>query len=83
MEEQRYLFETSKADSEIRFQALSELYDPRSLQRMERLGLSAGWHCWEVGPGGGAMPLALAERVGPEGRVLATFISTWGRKPLS
>lgn len=70
----RYIFETSRAESEIRFHALSEIYDPRTFQILERLGLSPGWHCWEVGAGGGATALALAKRVGPTGRVLATDI---------
>jgi SAM-dependent methyltransferase len=38
---------------------------------LDRLGLSAGWRCADVGAGGGDVSVALARMVGGEGRVYA------------
>jgi SAM-dependent methyltransferase len=38
---------------------------------LERLGLSSGWRCVDVGAGGGDVSVALAEMVGRDGRVYA------------
>ena len=38
---------------------------------LERLGLSGGWRCVDVGAGGGDVSVALAEMVGRDGRVYA------------
>ena len=38
---------------------------------LERLGLSEGWRCADVGAGGGDVTVALAEMVGRDGRVYA------------
>ncbi|MGH9131976.1 MAG: class I SAM-dependent methyltransferase [Acidimicrobiales bacterium] len=38
---------------------------------LERLGVSAGWRCADIGAGGGDVSVALAEVVGREGRVYA------------
>src|SRR3954453_6477729 len=54
-----------------RLDSLTSLYDPRTLQLCERLGLAAGWHCLDAGAGTGSLATALAERVGPTGTVTA------------
>src|SRR3954464_15709019 len=54
-----------------RLNSLTSLYDPRTLQLCERLGLAAGWHCLDAGAGTGSLATALAERVGPTGSVTA------------
>ena len=41
---------------------------------MEDLGITAGWHCWEVGAGGPSVASWLAARTGSTGSVLATDI---------
>lgn len=41
---------------------------------LDRLGLSAGWRCADVGAGGGDVTVALAEVVGHRGRVYALDI---------
>src|SRR3954468_7832702 len=51
-----------------RLESLPSLYDARTLQLCERLGLSAGWECLDAGAGTGSLAAALAERVGPAGR---------------
>ncbi len=40
------------------------------------LAVGPGWRCLEVGAGGGAVAVWLAERVGPEGMVVATDLDT-------
>src|SRR3954462_6836607 len=54
-----------------RLDSLTSLYDARTLELCERLGLSAGWECLDAGAGTGSLAAALAERVGPAGRVTA------------
>ncbi|WP_329572694.1 class I SAM-dependent methyltransferase [Kitasatospora sp. NBC_01266] len=71
-----YLLDNRQREAGQRFAAIAELFDPWTLTHLERLGPMRGWHCWEVGAGGPALPLALAERVGPSGRVLATDLDT-------
>src|SRR5207253_10630208 len=50
-----------------RLDSLTALYDPGSLADCERLGLSPGWRCLDVGAGTGTLARALAERVAPTG----------------
>ncbi|MEU2687758.1 methyltransferase [Streptomyces hygroscopicus] len=71
-----YLLDNRQREAGRRFDALAELFDPWTLDQLDRLGLAAGWRCWEVGAGGPSVPTALAERVGPTGRVLVTDIDT-------
>ncbi len=55
-----------------RLRLMSELLDPSSRFHLLRTGLTAGWHCLEVGAGNGSLSQWLAERVGPRGQVIAT-----------
>jgi SAM-dependent methyltransferase len=48
---------------------------PISERHLLHVGLTAGWHCWEVGAGIGGVARFLAERVGVAGRVVATDLS--------
>jgi len=84
MAEQRpdrgYLLDNRQSQAGIRFGALAELFDPVTFRHVDRLGIGAGMRCWEVGAGGPSVPLGLAERVGPEGSVIATDIDvSWTR----
>jgi len=38
--------------------------------------VAAGWRCLEVGAGGGSIAEWLCDRVGPDGRVVATDLDT-------
>ncbi|MGQ4489798.1 class I SAM-dependent methyltransferase [Streptomyces sp. SAS_281] len=69
-----YLLDNQQSEAGIRFGALSELFDPVTFRHVDRLGIGPGMRCWEVGAGGPSVPLGLAERVGPEGAVVATDI---------
>jgi SAM-dependent methyltransferase len=68
----RYLFDNEDPRAGQRFTALSTLLDPWTTSHLERLGVSEGWHCLEVGAGAGSIAGWLGERVGRSGQVLAT-----------
>jgi ubiquinone/menaquinone biosynthesis C-methylase UbiE len=55
---------------------LEELFDPVTVRRLERVGVAPGWQALEVGAGRGSIASWLADRVGEEGRVVATDIDT-------
>ncbi len=63
-------------NASIRFAALSTLYDATTERHLADRGVAPGWHCLEVGGGGGSITRWLGERVGPAGRVLATDVDT-------
>lgn len=70
--EQHYLAADIDADTESgRLQLLEVCRDRGTIRRLDRLGVSGGWHCLEVGAGHGSIARWLAERVGPTGSVLA------------
>src|SRR5262249_17900158 len=55
----------------------SEQALPRFTRRIiAELGVKPGWHCLEVGAGGGNVAAWLCDRVGPDGHVLASDIDT-------
>ncbi len=70
----RYLLDNRRPEAGERFAAFAELFDPWTFRHLDALGITEGWHCWEVGAGGPTVPRWLAERVGRQGRVLATDI---------
>jgi SAM-dependent methyltransferase len=51
---------------------LTRLADPITTRRLLTLEVERGWNCLEVGAGDGSVARWLADRVGPEGRVVAT-----------
>lgn len=65
-----------QANALTRFKALSQLFDSATERHLSDRGLVAGWHCLEVGAGGGSIAHWLSGRVGPAGRVVATDIDT-------
>jgi SAM-dependent methyltransferase len=69
-----YLLDNATREAPVRFAALSELFDPGTIRHLRERGVGPGWHCLEVGGGGGSIASWLADRVGPTGRVLATDI---------
>ncbi|TXS54846.1 class I SAM-dependent methyltransferase, partial [Streptomyces sp. sk2.1] len=75
-----YLLDNSRSEAGVRFGALAELFDPVTFRHIDELGIGPGMRCWEVGAGGPSVPLGLAERVGPTGKVIATDIDvSWTR----
>ena len=59
-----------------RLTLMSRMLDPQMFFRLEQLGVAEGWSCLEVGAGNGSVSYWLAEKVGPEGRVVASDIDT-------
>ncbi|HVW31900.1 MAG TPA: methyltransferase domain-containing protein [Acidimicrobiia bacterium] len=70
-----YVIPPDWGEEQERLRLLGEWRDPITLARLEALGLGEGWHCLEVGVGGGSTARALAARVGPTGRVTAADIN--------
>lgn len=66
-----------------RLDSLTGLYDPGTLALCDRLGLTAGWRCLDVGAGSGTLAQALAERVAPSGTVVAADLNTRFLDPLA
>jgi SAM-dependent methyltransferase len=58
------------------FKLLGDLLNEHTFHCILAFGIREGWHCWEPGAGGASVPTWLAERVGPQGRVLASDIDT-------
>jgi SAM-dependent methyltransferase len=73
-----YLLDNRAGDGGQRFAALSALFDPVTFRHATALGIAPGWRCWEVGAGGPSLPTWLADRVGPDGHVVATDIEPSG-----
>jgi SAM-dependent methyltransferase len=69
-----YTLDNAGREASARFAALAAMYDPGTIRHLEERGVSSGWHCLEVGGGGGSIATWLAARVGPAGRVLVTDI---------
>lgn len=69
-----YLLANAAAQTGGRFDALALTYDRASRRAVASTGITAGWHCWEVGGGGGSVAAWLATQVGPTGHVLVTDI---------
>jgi SAM-dependent methyltransferase len=70
----QYIFDNSAQQASARFPALSAAFDPGTIRHLEKLGVFPGWHCLEVGGGGGSVASWLATRVAPTGHVVVTDI---------
>jgi SAM-dependent methyltransferase len=66
-----YAYDQGWAEERARLTALSLIYDPGTFRLLDELGVVAGASCLEVGAGAGSVTSWLADRVGPDGRVLA------------
>ena len=71
-----YTFENSGAQAATRFSALADIFDPGTIRHLTEIGVGRGWHCLEIGAGGGSIATWLCDRVGDTGQVLATDIDT-------
>ena len=69
-----YALDNASPEAATRFPALADAFDAGTQRHLTALGLGAGWHCLEVGGGGGSIARWLAERVGETGHVLVTDI---------
>ena len=57
-----------------RFAALAALFDSNTERHLQDRGVAPGWHCLEVGGGGGSIAGWLSERVGPAGQIVVTDV---------
>jgi len=67
-----YAFDNHGPHAQEQHRCLASAYDPVTTARLAGTGVTAGWHCLEIGAGGGSIASWLAERTAPGGRVLAT-----------
>lgn len=63
-------------DKPERLSGIETTWDPGTITHLDALGVGPGSNCLEVGAGGGSIARWLAERVGPNGSVLATDLDT-------
>ena len=67
-----YLLDNAEAIAARRMDALARLFDPATHRALDAVGIAPGWHCLEVGGGGGGVARWMAGRVGISGSVLCT-----------
>ena len=72
----RYVLDNAAPQTPARFSALAQLYDATTIRHLERIGISHGWQCWEIGAGPGSIAQWMAGQCGADGSVLATDINT-------
>ena len=73
--DRRYVFDNDSTHSDEQHRCLAAAYDPITTERLAATGVGSGWHCLEVGAGGGSVAHWLAASVAPGGTVLATDIN--------
>ena len=66
-----YMLDNAWRAARDRLTHLEAACDPFTEDHLDEVGIGPGWHCLEVGAGGGSVVRRLCDRVGPEGRVLA------------
>jgi SAM-dependent methyltransferase len=71
-----YAFDNAWQLARQRLDALEAWFDPGTIRHLSALGVAPGWHCLEVGAGGGSIAAWLGDRVGAAGSVLATDLDT-------
>src|SRR5437867_894369 len=67
-----YVFDHALELEQERLRKLEEWLDPGTKRHLDEIGVGPGWRVLEVAAGAGSIARHLAERVGPEGSVLAT-----------
>ncbi len=67
----------------LRLQLLAEFADPLTRRMLRSIGVADGWHCLEIGAGGGSVAAMLGELCAPSGTVLATDVElrNLGKQP--
>ncbi|MBH5334935.1 class I SAM-dependent methyltransferase [Streptomyces pactum] len=80
-----YVFDQAWDRESERLRTNEAIWDPGTVERLERIGVAEGWSVLEVGAGTGSITGWLSERVGPRGRVVAVDLETsrldWLRAP--
>lgn len=68
--------EEQVAQEQARLLTLARVVDPETQRMLSEVGVAPGWSCCDVGSGAGTVVAWLAERVGPEGRVVSIDVDT-------
>ena len=71
-----YVFDNAWHEARQRLSLLEQCLDPSTVRRIKGLGIADGWHCLEVGAGGGSVARWLCSQVGETGQVVAIDIDT-------
>jgi SAM-dependent methyltransferase len=69
-----YTWDNAMEEGRRRLALLERSLDPGTFRRLETIGVREGWHCLDVGAGGGTTCEWLARRVGETGRVCAVDV---------
>jgi 2-polyprenyl-3-methyl-5-hydroxy-6-metoxy-1,4-benzoquinol methylase len=75
MSSSQYSFDNDWLKARQRLSALEMIEDPATIDHLREIGVAEGWHCLEVGGGGGSIAEWLCRRVGPAGYVMATDVN--------
>src|SRR5262249_44816831 len=67
----RYEYDHAWEMERVRLAGLESALDPGTRDHLARLGAGPGARCLEIGAGGGSVAFWLAERVAPDGVVVA------------
>lgn len=73
---QSYLLDNAWRQGRERLDAVEAFLDAGTIRALSDINICKGWHCLEVGAGGGSIAAWLAQQVGPGGRVVASDIDT-------
>lgn len=71
-----YVYDQAWEQERERLAGIEADWDPGTIRHLEGVGVAEGWWCLEIGAGAGSIARWLAERVGPDGRVVATDLDT-------
>lgn len=77
MSTSKYVFTETQHSQELeRLQAIEQVFDPTSRQRIQATGITTNWRCLEVGAGAGSITQWMAAVVGDRGKVVAVDLDT-------
>jgi len=71
----QYTLDNEWVAARERLRGLERNLDPATFEYLQRIGVGDGWHCLEIGGGGGSVAEWLCQQVGVNGRVVATDIN--------
>ncbi len=76
-----YVLDNAGKEASVRLAALAAILDPGTIRHLEERGITSGWHCLEVG-GGGGLDKTGSYKVPLAGFFCAALLSTLLMTPL-